>query len=208
MEAIPHIQQSTALRNCGAACLAMIYQKHRKRGKLRDITASVSVVMPDGYPSCRNNLMIQNASSNGFIAAFISYNSLPELLKLCCDNCIDLILSFHPKDDLPTGHFCVVCGYDNDNVYLNDPDKPRDKGGLCSPCEYQWIESHSKAILNDGVHEIVVDNTAMVLMDSRISSDVEYFECPKCRNSNVFPAILKGHFSAMVCPQDPCWFRV
>ncbi len=156
---IPHMQQSSVQRNCGAACLAMLMQAYRKPGKLAEITEQIGIEISGGVFSCRTNLMLRYAASKKINACAVSVRNVRTTIETCLLNGIDVVISYHPDLSDPGGHFSVVTGSDSDGVFLNDPllDLDSTKEKVLS---YADLDCLMKPV--PGYFEIVKENTLLL----------------------------------------------
>lgn len=118
----PHFRQSDEKRNCGAACIAMLLSHYRMRGKVSVITNQISEITPDGYPSCRNYLIIQYALKNGLNCSVVAAKDPKSFIPYCLESGIDVIISFHKYLPAPYGHFSLVTNIASDGIFINDPE--------------------------------------------------------------------------------------
>jgi len=139
----------------------MLYQHHRKRSNLAEITKDVAEVLPNGVPSCRNYLLIRSALAKGFSCIGVSAKNVRVFIPRCIDEGIELIISYHPlpKPDL-SGHMVLVTNADSEYVYVNDPEKSAEEG-VNVPLPFDFLEENMKSRL--GSSEIVRDNTILLL---------------------------------------------
>lgn len=158
---IPYVRQSDVKRNCGAACLCMLLQYYRKKGSMAEITESISVKMPDGFPSCRNNLILKYARSRKIPCCIVSVKDITTAIPALLQADIDVIISYRPNIDAPWGHFSVVTGYNNDQVFVNEPQKGL-PNGKDFPFTYEYLQKAMQP-LEGATKEIVRGNTLVLL---------------------------------------------
>ncbi len=156
----PHFQQSKEKRNCGAACLCMLLQHYRMKGKLGDITNAVSRLLPIGVLSCRNDLMVQYAISRGLKCAAVAAKDIGTLLPFCQEQGIDAIVLYHKDDNSNLGHFSVVTNIRGNKIFLNDPESAAPSGiNVCM----QLDDLMAKMICHGDGDEITISNTVILI---------------------------------------------
>ena len=169
---IPFMQQSLSKRNCGAACLGMLLQSYKMKGKLQEITDSVSQDNCNGVKYCNNDLIIGYAISRGLNCSVISAKCVKDLIMSCLDNNIEVFVLYHIEENSPAGHFSIVSYAGDDYVYVNDPSKPQMEGQNCK-LTFDFLERRMKKIsLENGIiDEIAKDNT-FILFSKEKDEDV------------------------------------
>jgi len=183
---LPHKRQSDKCRNCGAACLAMIFEYYKKPGKIKEITNSISDVF-NNAPSCRNYLMVRYASDRGFPCCVVSAKDIRTFIPFCLNQGYELIISYHthpPEADSSRrrlGHMAVVVGVGGENVYVNDPEKDK-PDGLCAPLAFEFLESRMKT--RGGDDEITGDNVVMVLSPLKANRAKAILRVPEDNDSH------------------------
>jgi hypothetical protein len=108
-------------RDCGAACLSMVYRALGKKVPPAEIWPEVAKKNQFGSIASTTHLMTQDALNRGFAA--VAFQAKHPLLSLrrCRDLDIQAILNLRLRHDAPTGHYAVLADIDARNVVLNDP---------------------------------------------------------------------------------------
>lgn len=199
----PHVRQSDKSRNCGAACLLMLFQKYNTKGTLKDITQAVSITMPGGIPSCRNNLLVLHALSKKFDCCCVSATTVRDFIDICKKEKLDVILSYNPSNGKPYGHMVLVTGSDNTGVFVNDPQIDNGKN---VKIEYSDLERRMMHI--DGSNELVKDNTCIVLSPTKSGHRLEEISCTlmDAPHQVQFFHVLSDHISAVLDPLCIDWY--
>lgn len=119
---LPHRRQSDRGRNCGAACLAMLFEHYKIRpSNLKDITSQVSAPGKDGLPLCFNSLIVQYAQKRGVHCSVVSARDPRTFIPYCLEQGLELFVNYHPILGSPIAHYSLVSYVSGDKVYLNDP---------------------------------------------------------------------------------------
>lgn len=121
LRVLPHFRQSDKKRNCGAACMAMLFKHYGMHGKMSDITDKISQTLPSGSLSCRNYLMIQYALQKGLNCSVVSAKDPRTFIPFCLESGIELFISYHANLPEDAGHFVLVSSASPDGVFFNDP---------------------------------------------------------------------------------------
>jgi len=120
---IPYERQSDPRtnRDCGAACLSMVYRCFGKDVAPAQIWPAIGKQNPFGSFASTTHLMAQDALRRGFAAVAVQTRHPLQALKLCRDSGIRVILNHRLKSDVPTGHYSVLVDIDDRSVVLHDP---------------------------------------------------------------------------------------
>lgn len=205
---IQHVRQSDKDRNCGAACLSMLFRYYRKTGTMTEITDHISRTLDNGNKSCRTSLMIKYAESKGFLCCSVSVRNVRETIARCFENNIDVIVSYHPSQDTPWGHFSVVTGYDEDAVYVNDPAKDASEG---ANRKIAFAELEKLMAPGPDRREINRKNTVIMLADKK--TDPELVELPSIVKISSPVYVFSCIFDEVLAyvdpnPEDGAWVQV
>lgn len=202
---IPYVRQSDAKRNCGAACLCMLLQYYRKKGSMAEITESISVKMPDGFPSCRNNFILKYARSRKIPCCIVSVKDITTAIPTLLQAGIDVIISYRPNIDSPEGHFSVVTGCNDNQVFVNDPQKGL-PDGKNYPIPYEYLQKAMKPLEGSSIKEIVRENTLVLLANPNkkpsiltLPGDIYVFDCvAPMLTGTIIPDEHDGHWAEIV----------
>ena len=108
-------------RDCGAACLSMVYRSLGKDVTPAEIWPRIAKENHLRSLASTTHLMVQDALNRGFAA--VAFQARDPLLSLrrCHEAGIHAILNYRLRPDVPTGHYGVLAGIDSKNVVLHDP---------------------------------------------------------------------------------------
>ncbi len=120
---IPYEQQNYApsTRQCGAACLRMVYQSFEKVYSQAEIWAAIAKEDRFGTIAARTYLMTQDALTRGFRAVAVQTSMPIQALQNCCKSGMRVILNHLLELGKPGGHYSVLVNVDDKYVYLHDP---------------------------------------------------------------------------------------
>jgi hypothetical protein len=121
--AIPYESQSElgGNRACGAACLSMVYRSFGKEVPQSEIWATIAKPNRHGVVSSTTHLMTQDALTRGFAAIAIQARYPLQVLRLCRDSGVRVILNHRTRPDGPSGHYSVLAALEERDVVLHDP---------------------------------------------------------------------------------------
>ncbi len=120
---IPYESQSDpqTRRDCGAACLSMVYRSLGKEVAPAEIWPAIAKENRYGSIASTTHLMAKDALSRGFAAVAFQASHPLEALRLCCESGARAILNHRPAPDSPAGHYTVLVDVDARDVVLHDP---------------------------------------------------------------------------------------
>jgi hypothetical protein len=120
---IPYERQNHAegTRQCGAACLSMVYRSFDKVVPQLEIWRAIARVDRFGGMGARTHLMAQDALGRGFQAMAVQTSQPITALRKCCDSGVRVILNHSLEAGKPAGHYSVLLSVDEKNVYVHDP---------------------------------------------------------------------------------------
>ncbi|HEV2446627.1 MAG TPA: cysteine peptidase family C39 domain-containing protein [Candidatus Sulfopaludibacter sp.] len=120
---IPFEAQSDpqARRDCGAACLSMVYRSFGKQVPRDEIWAAIARPNRSGSVASTTHLMVRDALARGFAAVAIQARHPLQALRLCCDSGVRAILNLRLAHDSADGHYTVLVDMDDRDVILHDP---------------------------------------------------------------------------------------
>ena len=198
--AIPYERQSDSQtdRNCGAACLRMVYRSLGKDVPLAQIWPAVRKQNQSGSFSSTTHLMVRDALSRGFAAVAIQARHPLQVLRLCRDSGFRAILNHRPKNDATAGHYSVLVDIDEKNVVLHDPlygpARPLPHAELLALWQRRFPSAEIAGNVLIGISAQSTGETACQLCHTPTPSTIE---CPKCKATvPLQPAILLGCMSS------------
>lgn len=155
MRDFPYYQQPNGSRDCGTACLCMVYTYFGIDHNFDDIHRSIS-----WFRSCRNNKMVLDALSHGLNTVCVSCNSLENTIHFCFEHKLEVIVLTHPNINSNEGHFRVVADIDKYSAFLHDPNKGS-RNGRYVRVRFQKLKELARTYgKND---EILASNTLIIL---------------------------------------------
>ncbi len=121
--AVPYEKQagSPAQRDCGAACLSMVYRSLGKKVAQTEVWPAIAKENPFGSLASTSYLMVKDALDRGFSAVAFQARHPLQSLRLCCESGRRAILNHRLNSDSPTGHYSVLVDVEEHDVVLHDP---------------------------------------------------------------------------------------
>ena len=108
-------------RDCGAACLSMVYRSLGKEVTTAEIWPKIAKKNNFGSIASTTHLMVKDAMSRDLAAvAFVTRHPL-QTLRHCCESGTRAILNHRQTADSPAGHYTVLVDVDARDVVLHDP---------------------------------------------------------------------------------------
>ena len=148
---IPYERQTDAgsNRDCGAACLSMVYRSLGKKVEQAEIWPAIAKQNHFGSIASTTHLMAKDALNRGFSAvAFQACHPL-QALRLCCEAGVRTILNHRLTHDSPQGHYTVLVDVDLRDVVLHDP--------LYGPSRHVPHDEAREDEPGDGHHDLLAD---------------------------------------------------
>lgn len=108
-------------RDCGAACLSMVYRSFGKTVTPAEIWPAIAQENRFGIVSSTTHLMAKDALDRGFSAVAFQASSPLQALRLCNESGIRAIPNHRPSADSPAGHYTVLVDVEARDVVLHDP---------------------------------------------------------------------------------------
>jgi len=108
-------------RDCGAACLSMVYRSLGKKVEQAEIWPAIAKKNQFGSIASTTHLMVKDALSRGLAAVAFRARHPLQALRLCRESGARAILNHRPAPDSPTGHYSVLVDLDARDVVLHDP---------------------------------------------------------------------------------------
>ena len=201
---LPHRRQSDRGRNCGAACLAMLFEHYKIRpSNLKEITSQVSAPGKDGQPLCFNSLIVQYAQKRGVHCSVVSARDPRTFIPYCLEQGLELFVNYHPTLGNPIAHYSLVSYVSGDKVYLNDPqlDAPLGVNHEVS------LDALCQGLQKTGPNDTLgISDTILVFAKEDSNVSVRYIY----DGDNRFP-VFECIGDRAVCVLDPfsdCWIEV
>ena len=198
---IPYERQSDPRtnRDCGAACLSMVYRSFGKDVARAQIWQAVGKQNRFGSLASTTHLMAQDALRRGFAAVAIQTRHPLQALKLCRESGIRAILNHRLKNDAPTGHYSVLVDIDDRSVVLHDPlfgpSRRLPHAEMLALWQRLFCRSEIMGNVLIGISAQPSPEPACHLCHIPIPSSVK---CPKCNNPVCLqPAALLGCMSSV-----------
>ena len=121
--AIPYERQTgtQANRDCGAACLSMVYRSLGKKSSQDEIWPAIAKQNRFGSIASTTHLMTMDALSRGFAAVAFQARDPLQALRLCCESGTRAILNHRLDPGSAAGHYTVLVNIDHRSVVLHDP---------------------------------------------------------------------------------------
>lgn len=122
---IPYVKQSEtpAERSCGAACLSMVYGSLGLKVSKEEIWTKIAKRNAFGSVSSTTHLMAKDAIDRGFDAVIIQASHPLQVLRVCQEKGIRVILNHRVDSESPAGHYSVLADIDKSDIILHDPVK-------------------------------------------------------------------------------------
>jgi len=120
---IPYERQTDggANRDCGAACLSMVYHSLGKKVEQAEIWPAIAKENHLGSIASTTHLMVKDALSRGLAAVAFRARHPLQALRLCRESGVRAILNHRPAPGSPAGHYSVLLDLDARDVVLHDP---------------------------------------------------------------------------------------
>jgi hypothetical protein len=120
---VPFEPQSDAatIRDCGAACLSMLYASLRKPVPRAAIWPGISGKNRTGSVAGLTHLMVRDARDRGFAAVAIQAKHPLQALRAAHDSGVRVILNHRLGTDTDLGHYTLLVSMDEKEVVLHDP---------------------------------------------------------------------------------------
>jgi hypothetical protein len=112
---------SQTIRDCGAACLSMVYRSFGKAVPRDEIWPAISGRNRLGNVASLTHLMVRDAVTRGFAAVAVQARHPLQALRLCQESGVRAILNHRLSPDTPAGHYTVLVSIDDSAVTLDDP---------------------------------------------------------------------------------------
>lgn len=206
LRVVQHVRQSDAKRNCGAACISMIFRHYNKRGKMDDITNEISIKV-NGNAACGITKMVNFINSKGFKCCAVAVKNVKETIRACRANNIEVIVSYHEPADNSGGHFSLVADLDDENVYLNDPSKKSDSANPHVKISFAELEERMR-VGDSSNGEMIIDGTC-ILVSSKTDARMNRAESPSKSGEIIvteyFDVISEFVGAVLVAEVDKWW---
>lgn len=122
-QAIPFEAQPDpqARRDCGAACLRMVYRSFGKDIPQAEIWEAIAGPDPAGRISSTTYRMTKDALTRGFHAIAFQARHPLQALRLCRDCDARVILNHRPTAESSSGHYSVMVDLGDQEIVVHDP---------------------------------------------------------------------------------------
>jgi len=120
---IPYQQQLSAPygRTCGAAALAMVYASLGLPDCQKAVWSQIAGEDKDVRRTTGSFRLARHALDRGLSAAVLQAARPWDTLASCWFTGARVILNHRLRPDSPLGHFSVLAGFDDDEVFVHDP---------------------------------------------------------------------------------------
>ena len=203
---IPYEKQSDAQtnRDCGAACLSMVYKSFGKDIPQSEIWPLIAKQNRFGSVASTTHLMALHAIGQGLHAVVIQARHPVQVLRLCREAGVRAILNQRPHAGVSTGHYTVLVDVDQTSVVLHDPSLGSSRrmsyADLVQLWQPQWANSE---ILGNVVIGIAAESAPIPACEFCHTAIPAKVDCPKCKKGvGLSPAALLG------CIRDGCIARM
>jgi hypothetical protein len=204
--AIPYEKQSDpqTLRDCGAACLSMVYKSFGVDISPSQIWPLVAKPNRFGSVASTTHLMALHALKQGLSAIAIQARHPIQVLRLCQENGIRAILNHRPHPGAVNGHFTVLLDIDDKYVVLNDPALGPSRRLSHAELMQLWQpQSSASEILGNVVIGIAAAPPALRACEFCPTVIPAKVDCPRCNK-----AVCLGPAALLGCIRDGCIARM
>jgi hypothetical protein len=191
-------------RQCGAACLSLIYKSFGKEIPQPEIWPQIAKPNRFGVMSSTTHLMALHALGRGLNAVAIQARHPIQVLRLCQEHRIRAILNQRSREDVSTGHYTLLVDVDDKSVVLKDPAL----GPLLRMSHTEllriWLPSSpGSEITGNILIGIAVDPVPIRECEFCRTPIPAAIDCPRCRKPvSLQPAAMLG------CVRDGCIARM
>lgn len=195
---------SPVVRDCGAACLSVVYRTFGREVTRTEIWPAIAKQNRFGSISSTTHLMAKDALSRGLAALAIQVRHPLQALRLCRDSGIRAILNHRLKPDLPTGHYTVLLDIDDKHAIVYDPffDSSRCLAHAELLELWQPLVSGSE-IVGNVLIGVAVEPTSLPACQVCGAAIEPVVECPRCKKAvSLQPSVLIG------CMSEACIARM
>lgn len=191
-------------RGCGAACLAMVYKSFGKDAQQAEIWPLIAKPNRFGVVSSTTHLMALHALGQGFSAVAIQARHPMQVLRLCREHGIRVILNQRPRPEAATGHYTVLVDIDDKTVIVHDPAHGPIRRMTHSELTHLWQPSSPNSeIAGNVLIAIAADPARIPECEFCHTAIPQAVNCPKCGESvGLSPAAMLG------CVLDGCIARM
>jgi len=200
---LPHTQQTPNSKECGAACLSMLFKEYGIDVRLKKIWENVKGHNPNqvrrGREHCRLNRMLLYAEENGFHAVGVSANNLAALLSICKEKRLEVIL-LHKETPRKEGHFSLFSDLEGDSVFVNNPLYTARQGK-----NKRVFINNLELLMAGDRFDITRDNTVLVFATTKSDAVISQAVCASCNRKITLIEEIHSLISAIVCPHEDSW---
>ena len=203
---IPYEKQSEeqTRRDCGAACLSMVYRSFGKAIPQDAIWPLIAKQNRFGSIASTTHLMALHAIGQGLSAVAFQARHPLQVLRLCCDAGILAILNQRPRAEVSTGHYTVLADLDDKYVVLHDPALGQSRRMPHAELMQLWQpQSSPSEILGNVLIAISAGPTPILACEFCHTAIPLKVDCPKCGK-----AVGLSPAPALGCIRDGCIARM
>ena len=181
-------------RLCGAASLSMIYRSFGEVVPQAEIWPRISRLDRLGDGASATYLMAQDALNRGFVALPIQARYPLQVLRLCQDKGIRVVLNHRLQEGSATGHYSVLVDIDGESAVLHDPYFGPARHIPHAALLDLWLPHYPNAEITGNVLIGIAAQPSDVPPCQLCGSVIPpHVDCPNCRKPVVLqPAMLLG----------------
>lgn len=198
-------QASTeARRDCGAACLSVVYKSFGKNVPQADIWPMIARRNRFGSMASTTHLMALHALDQGLSAVIVQARHPLQVLRRCREAGIRAILNHRPQLDAANGHYTVMADIDDRSVLILDPSLGVSRRMSHGELMELWQpESAYSEITGNVLICIAAGATSIPACEFCHAAIPSHMHCPKCGEAvGLNPASVLG------CIRDGCIARM
>lgn len=168
-------------RMCGAAALSMVYRSLGKTISQSEIWPRIAKPDSHGTMYSRSYLLCADALNQGFHSIIIKAKDPVNVLKLCNDNSVRVILNHRLRPDSSLGHYTVLFDISSRFVIVNDPQFGPKRKILHQVIRDLWLPKGDNCEITGNILIAIskkpCDKTNCCLCNAIIPDSIE---CPNC----------------------------
>lgn len=168
-------------RDCGAACLSMVYRSLGKEVSQDEIWPAIAKPSRFGAVSSTTYLMAQDALNRGFAAVAIQARHPLQALRLYSQSGTRAILNHRLAQDSPLGHYSVLVDMDEHEVVLHDPLYGPSRRIPCTELLELWKPRPVSEIAGYTLIAIAAEPPSVAPCSLCHAPVPHNFACPRCK---------------------------